>query len=402
MTWYFPRLGAYVPKLVGEAIYPIDKTNLDVLRILHFFSLAVITVWFVPRAWPALKSPVFWPAIVCGQHSLEIFCLGVFLSFAGHFVFTEVSNRLLMQVAGQRQRHRHHGGAPPRWFRGISAWSGGGRGRVRRPPCRAMPGAAHDGAGWRLRWRWWCWPRRPLAEPRPEHPAQCLVAQHLVERDLSAAAHGRRHRRRASSTCWCWAPARRVLPVPNGAKVSYPARLQQALAQALPGVTVKVSTDVKSRRTAADMVKTLAADLTAAKPALVVWQTGTVDAMQAVDPDEFSETLERGIGMAQAAGADVVLINAQYSPRTESMIALGTYAEDMRWVALQHEVPLFDRFSIMKLWADLGTFDLTTATNKLDMAEHVHDCIGRLLSDLVVEAVKPAGPQANGRARRRE
>lgn len=98
MTWYFPRLGAYVPKLVGDAIYPIDKTNLDVLRILHFVSLAVITVWFVPRDWPALKSRVFWPAIVCGQHSLGIFCLGVFLSFAGHFVFTEVSNRVYTQV----------------------------------------------------------------------------------------------------------------------------------------------------------------------------------------------------------------------------------------------------------------------------------------------------------------
>ncbi|MBI2715117.1 MAG: OpgC domain-containing protein [Rhizobiales bacterium] len=98
MTWYIPRLGAYVPKLVGDAIYPIDKTNLDVLRILHFLSLAVITVWFVPRDWPALKSRVFWPAIVCGQHSLGVFCLGVFLSFAGHFVFTEVSNRVYTQV----------------------------------------------------------------------------------------------------------------------------------------------------------------------------------------------------------------------------------------------------------------------------------------------------------------
>ena len=98
MTWYFPRLGAFVPNFVSEAIYPIDKPNLDVLRILHFLSLAVITVWFVPRGWPVLKSPVFWPAIVCGQHSLETFCLGVFLAFAGHFMFTEVSNRLLMHV----------------------------------------------------------------------------------------------------------------------------------------------------------------------------------------------------------------------------------------------------------------------------------------------------------------
>jgi hypothetical protein len=98
MTWYFPRLAVFVPHFVSEAIYPIDKTNLDVLRIVHFLSLAVITVWFVPRNWPALQSRIFWPAIVCGQHSLEIFCLGVFLAFAGHFVFTEVSNRLLMHV----------------------------------------------------------------------------------------------------------------------------------------------------------------------------------------------------------------------------------------------------------------------------------------------------------------
>ena len=68
----------------------------------------------------------------------------------------------------------------------------------------------------------------------------------------------------------------------------------------------------------------------------------------------------------------------------------------MRWVALQQEVPLFDRFSIMKLWADLGTFDLYSATKKLDIAERVHDCIGRLLADLVIEAAKPDEPHAEG------
>ena len=79
------------------------------------------------------------------------------------------------------------------------------------------------------------------------------------------------------------------------------------------------------------------------------------------------------------------------------MIALATYAENMRWVAVQQEVPLFDRFSIMKLWADMGTFDLYSATKKLDIAEHVHDCIGRLLADLVIEAAKSGEPPANGR-----
>jgi len=38
------------------------------------------------------------PAILCGQHSLEIFCLGVFLAFAGHFVLAEVSGSAFMHA----------------------------------------------------------------------------------------------------------------------------------------------------------------------------------------------------------------------------------------------------------------------------------------------------------------
>jgi hypothetical protein len=170
------------------------------------------------------------------------------------------------------------------------------------------------------------------------------------------------------------------------------------LIEELPGIAVKVTADVKPHRTADAMLKTMKPELTAAKPALMIWQTGTVDAMQAVDPDQFTATLAQGVTMARAAGADIILVNPQYSPRTESMIALSTYTSDMRWVALQHEVPLFDRFEIMKLWADLGTFDLTSATDKdkLEVAEKIHNCIGWLLSDLIIGTAKPDGPHTEG------
>lgn len=186
------------------------------------------------------------------------------------------------------------------------------------------------------------------------------------------------------------------LPGAAGVRGSYPARLQVALAAKLPGVDVQVATDVKPKRTAADMVKSLGPSLAATKPALMIWQTATVDAMQSVDPDQFSQALDRGIQLARSAGADVIFINPQYSPRTESMIALQTYVEVMRWVALQHETPLFDRFELMRTWADLGTFDLYSATKKLDMAERVHDCLGRLLADLVLEASKASVPTTEG------
>ena len=98
MTWYFPRLAAYVPRWFSEWMYPIDKTNLDVLRFAHFLALATLTLRYVPRDWSALTSPIAQPAILCGQHSLEIFCLGVFLSFVGHFAMVEISDGIAMQV----------------------------------------------------------------------------------------------------------------------------------------------------------------------------------------------------------------------------------------------------------------------------------------------------------------
>ena len=99
LTWHFEALERFVPSWLSEWMYPIDKTNLDVLRFAHFLALAAVTIHFVPRHWPGLKSAVLQPAVRCGQHSLEIFCLGVFLAFAGQFVVAESSGGPLLQAA---------------------------------------------------------------------------------------------------------------------------------------------------------------------------------------------------------------------------------------------------------------------------------------------------------------
>ena len=91
MTWYFPQLGYLMPHWLEQWMYPIDKTDLDVLRFAHFLALAVVALRFVPAGWPGLESRWLWPMILCGQRSLEIFCLGVALAFAGYFVLTEAS-----------------------------------------------------------------------------------------------------------------------------------------------------------------------------------------------------------------------------------------------------------------------------------------------------------------------
>jgi hypothetical protein len=70
----------------------------------------------------------------------------------------------------------------------------------------------------------------------------------------------------------------------------------------------------------------------------------------------------------------------------DTVIALGTYNDNMRWVAQERGIPLFDRLAIMEYWHEAGTFDLNTATKDQAMAQQVHDCIGRALASLVIEA----------------
>ena len=128
---------------------------------------------------------------------------------------------------------------------------------------------------------------------------------------------------------------------------------------------------------------------------MVIWQTGTVDAMRSVDPDDFRGAVDEGVVALQNAGADVVLVNLQYSPRTETMISAPPYLDNMRVVAQQHDVPLFDRFAIMRHWNDAGDFDLFSTVHGTDMAKRVHACLGRALSKFVLDAARLDPAQQN-------
>jgi ABC-type amino acid transport substrate-binding protein len=176
---------------------------------------------------------------------------------------------------------------------------------------------------------------------------------------------------------------------------AYPARLQSALRDKLSQVPVNVSVEIQAMKSAEEVAGSLVKLVEGKKPTLVVWQTGTVDAMRSIDPDEFRGAVDEGVGALQNAGADVVLMNPQYSPRTETMISVPPYLDNLRAVAQQRDVPLFDRFAIMHQWNDQGDFDLFSAHHGLELAKRVHDCLGRALSSFIVGAAHLGPPQQN-------
>jgi hypothetical protein len=177
--------------------------------------------------------------------------------------------------------------------------------------------------------------------------------------------------------------------------IAYPSRLQVALKDRLSQLTVNVSVEIQAKKTAEEVASGLVKLLEGKSPTLVIWQTGTVDAMRSIDPDDFRNAVDEGVVALQKAGADVILINPQYSPRTETMISVPPYLDNIRAVAQAHDIPMFDRFGIMHQWNDQGDFDLFGAHHGLDMAKRVHDCLGHALANFVISAAHLGPAQQN-------
>jgi hypothetical protein len=91
----------------------------------------------------------------------------------------------------------------------------------------------------------------------------------------------------------------------------------------------------------------------------------------------------------------VVMVNLQYSPRTETMTSVPPYLDNMRVVAQQHDIPLFDRFAIMRHWNDSGDFDLFSTTHGVELAKRVHACLGRALTKFVIDTAHLDQAQQN-------
>jgi hypothetical protein len=217
-------------------------------------------------------------------------------------------------------------------------------------------------------------------------PADCDVPQSLLttEIDLPHVLQAVKDRRRLDISVI--GSGSSSLSGPDGARYAYPARLEQALRDHLPGVDIKVTAHVQPRETTDEMAAGLEKILADDKPALVIWQAGTADALKGVEPEDFRASLDDGLDTIEKAGANAILMNMQYSPRTESMLDVSAFADVMRWEAQQRGAVLFDRLGIMRAWNDAGTFDLYSATKNYDMARRVHECIGRALASQVINA----------------
>jgi hypothetical protein len=229
-----------------------------------------------------------------------------------------------------------------------------------------------------------------VADPHSTAPGAdadfCEVPAYLLTSESSLAKVAEAIKNRQRLDILVVGSGSSLLAGPEGASASYPARLEAALREKLPGITVNVSTNLEVKKTSAEVAEGLEKLAKDRKPTLIVWQTGTVDALRSVDPDDFRTAIDEGISALQGAGTDVLLMNLQYSPRMETMITVAPYLDNMRVGAQEHNVPLFDRFAMMRHWNESGHFDLFNPSHGFGLAKRVHDCLGQDLATFVIDA----------------
>jgi hypothetical protein len=179
--------------------------------------------------------------------------------------------------------------------------------------------------------------------------------------------------------------------------LAWPARLGSVLTDRFPSARIKVVNRAVARQTAKQVLERLDQDILRLKPNLVIWETGTMEAVRASDVDAFRETVRTGIDELRAAGIEVVLMNMQFSRETDAMIHFEPYLIAIRQVADATETPLFRRRGIMRHWAETGFLDLRVKDDmkRRQLAAKLYDCIGRAMSDFVTRGIPDGNSAAN-------
>jgi acyl-CoA thioesterase I len=179
----------------------------------------------------------------------------------------------------------------------------------------------------------------------------------------------------------------------SGVMAAWPARLQDELAKQLAGVNVMVANKGKMRQSAQDMLQRITGDVLSEKPDIVVWETGTNEAVRGVDIEQFTAAMLDGINKMEAAGIEVVMMNSQYSRNTARLINFQPYNDAIGQVAQIRDLLLFPRYEMMQGWVDRGyvSFDGLSQGDAIKIADTVYDCIGKLLAQNIVLALR-AGP----------
>ena len=173
---------------------------------------------------------------------------------------------------------------------------------------------------------------------------------------------------------------------------SYPWHMTRALEAALPGVKFALTVRGGRGMTAEQMLPLLDEALKHQHYSLVLWQTGTVEAVRGLRPDGLLEVLHTGAELVRDAGGDLVLVDPQFSRFLRANTDLDPYESVLQQVATMPGAAIFHRFDLMRTWANDGRIDLehTQKADRDKALDELNECLGKALAQFVLSGVDVA------------
>jgi lysophospholipase L1-like esterase len=171
---------------------------------------------------------------------------------------------------------------------------------------------------------------------------------------------------------------------------TYPNRLAAQLRRQYPGADITVLNRGKGGEDAPEMMKRLQTEVIDINPDLVIWQVGTNAVLRNLDPAETAKLVEDGIGRIQAAGADLVLVDPQYSPAVNAKAENASrMVQLLGKVAELRHVGFFPRFEVMRDWHEKQSmpFESFVVADGLHMNDWGYACFAQLLGDDIIKSV---------------
>jgi lysophospholipase L1-like esterase len=171
---------------------------------------------------------------------------------------------------------------------------------------------------------------------------------------------------------------------------TYPNRLAAQLRRQYPTADISVVNRGHGGDDAPEMMKRLQTEVIDVHPDLVIWQVGTNAVLRNLDPAETAKMVEEGVARIQASGADVVLVDPQYSPRvTERAESAGRMVKLLGRIAALRHVGIFPRFEVMRDWHEKQALpiDSFVIADGLHMNDWGYACFAQLLGDDIIKSV---------------
>ncbi len=225
-------------------------------------------------------------------------------------------------------------------------------------------------------------------------PEQCKVPEGLI-RDIADFSHSaeRVARDRTLVIVAIGGASTQGLGASSPA-AAWPTRLADILSRRLDAVEVRIFNFGVRRQTAKAAQERFTRDIATLHPSLVIWETGTVEAAQTLDPGEFIETLSKGMDDVGAMQADLILVDPQYARGSALLINFQPFMEAMHSAAAMPGVNLFPRHEIMRYWDSEGRLTPRTREEMTRGNDQIYNCIAELLAEVIDRGLRH-GAQAS-------